>query len=132
VQSLARADQPAQHHGLVLQIEASVFAPDPLTLRDYRSGACDGAAFARRYTFDMRARWRRERQAFLDAIALATGGNVLTLVDDFGDVPHAPHRLLGAMLKQLARQRRDRERRLERLARAEAMRQAVAARQQRP
>ena len=38
--------------------------------------------------------WRRDLQAFLGLIALASHGSDLTLVDDRGDEKHAPRRIL--------------------------------------
>jgi hypothetical protein len=49
-------------------------------------------------------------------IGWATGGNDLTLTDYFGDAAHAPRRILGAALKQLAKSRQDEARRKARQA----------------
>jgi hypothetical protein len=58
------------------------------------------------YTDEPRALWRLDPRAFLTLIELASGGQDVTLVDDFGDEDYAPRRILGAVLKQLARTRR--------------------------
>ena len=61
----------------------------------------------------LRALWRHDPEAFLRLIERATGGADLTVTDDFGDAPHAPRRILGAALKQLAKTQRDAARRRE-------------------
>ena len=55
-----------------------------------------------------------ERLTRCRLIAHATGGHDLTLVDTFGDVDHAPRRLLAAALKQIATQRTKRHARARR------------------
>ena len=41
------------------------------------------------------------------SLDLAEGASHVTLVDDWGDEPYAPRRILAAALKQLAKSRRD-------------------------
>jgi hypothetical protein len=99
-----------------VRVEASPFAPSERLLQDLASTAIDGAAFARRYVWELRELWRADRQVFLDTIALATGGTDCPVVDGYGDVAHAPRRILAAALKQIAQTRRDEARRRERRA----------------
>jgi hypothetical protein len=103
---LASADETGRHRGTVVVIEESPFAPPARLLEDYRNGVVDGAGFVRRYRWDLRTLWGRDREAFLRLIAGATGGADLTLVDGWGDVPHAPRRVLAAALRRVVRARR--------------------------
>ena len=114
----ARADDSERHRGAVVRVEASAFAPSTLLLRDLASGAVDGAAFARRYVWELRQLWHRDRQPFLDVIELASGGTDCTITDGYGDAPHAPRRILTAALKQIAATQRSEARRRERVRRA--------------
>ena len=79
-------------------------------------GAVHVAGWRRAYTDELRALWRRDPDAFLTLIDLASDGQDVTLVDDFGDEDDAPRRILGAVLKQLARTRRAAARRGQRPA----------------
>ena len=99
---LASADETGRHRGTVVVIEESPFAPPARLLEDYRNGVVDGAGFVRRYRWDLRTLWGRDRGAFLGLIAGATGGADLTLVDGWGDEPHAPRRVLAAALRRVA------------------------------
>jgi hypothetical protein len=124
----ARADEPERYRGAVVRVEASPFAPSAVPLPDHASGAVDGEAFARRYVWGLRQLWHADRQAFLEAIELASGGTAGTIVDGWGDAPHAPRRLLAAALKQIAQIARTRQyeaRRKARPARARAARTAA-------
>jgi hypothetical protein len=103
---LARADERARHRGTVVVIEQSPFAPSARLLEDYRNGVVDGAGFVRRYRWDLRALWGRDREVFRRLIAGATGGADATLVDGWGDEPHAPRRVLAAALRRVVRARR--------------------------
>jgi hypothetical protein len=97
---LARADEPEHHRGRVLRLEGSVFAPEaPLVP--------DATTFRVRYIAQLRGLWRRDPAVFLRLIAQATGRNDLTLVDGWGDAPHAPRRMLATALKQIARTQAD-------------------------
>jgi hypothetical protein len=116
----ARADDPVRHRSAVVRVEASAFAPSTLLLRDLASGAIDGAAFARRYVWELRQLWQRDRQTFLDVIELATRGTDCTITDDYGDSPHAPRRILTAALKQTAASQRAEAKRKARLAASRA------------
>jgi hypothetical protein len=108
---LARGDETGRHRGEVVVIERSSFAPSDRLLEDYRNGVVDGAGFTRRYRWDLRALWGRDREAFLRLIAGATGGADATLVDGWGDEPHAPRRILAEALRRIVRARqRARER----------------------
>ncbi len=113
---VARDDDPARHRGAIVQVESSPFAPSALLLRDHANGVLDGAGFTRRYIWELRQLWRRDRQAFLDVIELASGGTDCTITDDYGDAPHAPRRILAATVKQLAASQRAAERRTARRA----------------
>ena len=114
---LARADDPASHRGTVLRLEQSVFAPAPPAApgpRDRsrrRPDPADPMAFRIAYVAQLRALWRRDPGAFLRVIDQATGGHDVTLVDGWGDAPHAPRRILATALKQIARTRADAARR---------------------
>jgi hypothetical protein len=115
---LARADAPERHRGTVLRLEQSVFAPaaweDTRRRTDRSSGpgrAADPMAFRIAYVAQLRALWRRDPGAFLRVIDQATGDHDVTLVDGWGDEPHAPRRILATALKQIARTRADATRR---------------------
>ena len=103
---LARGDETGRHRGEVVVIEKSPFAPSDRLLEDYRNGVVDGAGFTRRYRWDLRALWGRDREPFLRLIAGATGGADATLVDGWGDEPHAPRRILADALRRVVRARR--------------------------
>ena len=103
---LARADEPAHHRGWVLRLERSVFAPEALART-----APDATAFRVRYIAQLRSLWRRDPGAFLRVVDQATGAHDLTLVDGWGDAPHAPRKILATALKQIARTQRDAARR---------------------
>ena len=115
---VAREDEPDRHHGVVVRVEASAFAPSALLLRDHANGVIDGPGFARRYIWELRQLWNTDRRAFLDVIELATGGTACTITDAYGDAAHAPRRILAAALKQIAKTQRDEARRRERAGRA--------------
>ena len=115
---VAREDEPERHRGVIVRVEASPFAPSAMLLRDFASGAVDGQAFTRRYIWELRQLWNRERRVFLDVIGLATGGTDYTVVDGYGDVAHAPRRTLATAIKQTAKTQRDEARRRERVRRA--------------
>ena len=115
---VAREDEPERHRGVIVRVEASPFAPSAMLLRDFASGAVDGQAFTRRYIWELRQPWNRERRVFLDVIGLATGGTDCTVVDGYGDVAHAPRRTLATAIKQTAKTQRDEARRRERVRRA--------------
>jgi hypothetical protein len=117
---LAREDEPERHRGVVVRLQDGVFAPSESALRLVRPGAFHVGVWRRVYTDELRALWRRDPGAFLTLIELATGGNDLTLVDDFGDEDYAPRRILAAALKQIAKTRRDEARRRARQARRAA------------
>ncbi len=107
---VARQDDVARHHGAVFRVQESVFAPPDELLIFVRPGAFHlPASFRSAYLRHLRELWRRDPEAFLGLIALASGGSDLTLVDDWGDVDYAPRRILAAALKQIATRRRDRE-----------------------
>jgi hypothetical protein len=72
----------------------------------YHLGSLTATAFRIGYVDHLRQLWRQDRQAVLDLIDLATGGRSLTLVDDWGDEPHAPRKILAAALKQIANSQR--------------------------
>jgi hypothetical protein len=93
---VARADRPERHRGAVVPVHRSAFAP-PAGLRRDRPDA-----FRVGYLEFLRRLWRHDRVAFLALIDGATGGRDLTLVDDWGDLDHAPRRILAATLKQIA------------------------------
>ena len=112
---VAREDEPERHRGVIVRVEASPFAPSALLLRDHASGAVDGQAFTRRYIWELRQLWNRERQLFLGVIELATGGTDCTITDAHGDEAHAPRRILATALKQIAKTQRDEARRRERV-----------------
>jgi hypothetical protein len=109
----AREDEPDRHRGAAVRLQDRVFAPPAEVLRLVRPDAPDSnvGAFRVEYLRSLRALWRPAPEAFLDLIERATGGNDLTLTDDFGDAAHAPRRILAAALKQLAQSRRDEARR---------------------
>jgi hypothetical protein len=106
---LARADDRAAHRGTVVAVERSVFAPPAALAAAAAAGTGGPTAFRLAYVARLRAVWRRERGAFLALIGQARVGDV-TLVDGFGDVGHAPRRILGATLKQIAATERAGER----------------------
>jgi hypothetical protein len=128
---LARDDEPERHRGTVFSLERSVFAPSESALRFVRPGAFHVGTWRLVYTDELRALWRRDPEAFLTLIELASGGNDLTLVDGWGDEDYAPRRrhpprrvrregtrrILAAVLKQIARTRRDEARRRARRSR---------------
>ena len=116
--SVARQDDGARHHGAVFRIHESVFAPPDELLIFVRPGAFHPASVRSAYLKHLRELWRRDPQAFLGLVALASGGSDLTLVDDWGDVEYTPRRILAAALKQIATSRRDRERWAQRRQRA--------------
>jgi hypothetical protein len=126
---LAREDEPERHRGTVLRLQDSVFAPpaDALRFVGLDSPDVDVDAFRVAYVRHLRALWRDDPAAFLRLIERATGGNDLTLTDDFGDAAHAPRRILGAALKQIARARRDEARRKARQAARQPPRRAPSA-----
>lgn len=117
---VARQLDLARHHGVVVRLHESVFAPPQDAVRDHRLGRLSAAAFQSIYLDHLQALWRQTPQAFLGLIELASGGSgvialtsgkgCLTLVDDWEDEPHAPRRILAAALKQIATTRRDGER----------------------
>jgi hypothetical protein len=115
---LAREDEPERHRGTVVRLRDSVFAPPAEALRFVRLDApdVDVDAFRVAYLRHLRALWRKHPEAFLRLIERARGGHDLTLTDDFGAAAHAPRRILGAALKQLAKSRRDEARRKSRQA----------------
>jgi len=108
---LAREDEPARHRGAVLHVAASPFAPSPRLLQDLGNGRLDGEAFAGRYLRELRGRWERDPRPFLDVLAAAGDGADCTLVDAWGDEPHAPRRILAAALRQIAATQRSAARR---------------------
>jgi hypothetical protein len=112
---LAREDEPERHRGVVVRVEASPFAPSALLLRDHAVGVVDDQGFTRRYIWELRQLWNRDRRTFLGVIELASGGTDCTVTDGYGD---APRRILATALKQLARTQRDEARRRERVRRA--------------
>jgi hypothetical protein len=116
VLSVGREDEPERQRGTVLWVHQSVFAPSEDALRFARPGASDPASFRVVYVRRLRELWRRDPGAFLMLIELATGGQDLTLTDDYGDADYAPRRILAAALKQLAKTRRDEARRRARRA----------------
>jgi hypothetical protein len=94
---VAREDEPERNWGTVLRIHESVFAP-PADRRIFlRPGAFNISVWRLSSTRHLRELWRSDPGAFLTLIELAGGG----------DVPHAPWRILGAALKQLAKSQRD-------------------------
>jgi hypothetical protein len=94
---VAREDEPERNWGTVLRIHESVFAP-PADRRIFlRLGAFNISVWRLSSTRHLRELWRSDPGAFLTLIELAGGG----------DVPHAPWRILGAALKQLAKSQRD-------------------------
>jgi hypothetical protein len=109
---------------MVLRVHQSVFAPSVDDLRFARPGEFNPAGFRVVYVRRLRALWRSDPEAFLTLIELATGGQDLTLTDDFGDADYAPRKILAAALKQLAKTRRDEERRRARRAAGAGMRRA--------
>jgi hypothetical protein len=94
-----------------VRIAASPFAPPVRLLREVGAGRLDGPACARGSLWELRPRWGLDPRPFLDLLALTTGRPDLTLVDAWGDEPHAPRRVLAAALKQLAARRGDEARR---------------------
>jgi hypothetical protein len=126
---VAREDEPERHVVTVLRVHESAFAPAPgpegaRTHLDV--GRYHPPTFVYAYLRQLRELWRRDPAAFLDLIAQATGGGDVTLVDDFGDVDHAPRRILArALVAVVRRQKAERARERHRRARAEA---AVSAR----
>jgi len=106
-------DEPERHRGVVVRLQDSVSAPPADALRLVPLDAPDGevGAFRVAYLRHLRALWRTDPGAFPRLIERTTGGDDLTLVDDFGHAAHAPRRILGAALKQLAESRRDEARR---------------------
>ena len=112
---LAREDEPDRHRGVVVRLQDSIFAPPEEVLRLVRLDApdIDVDAFRVAYLRYLRALWRHDPEAFLRLIERATGGADLTVTVDFGDAPHAPRRILGAALKQIAKTHRDEARRRE-------------------
>jgi hypothetical protein len=108
---VAREDEPERHRGTVLRLQDSVFAPPEHVRRYVRPGAVNVDGFRVEYLRYLRALWRNAPEAFLSLIERATGGADLTLTDAFGDADYAPRKILAAALKQLARTRRDEERR---------------------
>jgi len=117
---VAREDEPERHRGVVVRVEASALAPSALLLRDYAHGVVDGTGFMRRYIWELRQLWNRERRTFFDVIELASGGTDCTVVDAYGDAPHAPRRILATALYQIAKSQRDEARRRERPRRSPA------------
>ena len=113
---VAREDEPERHRGTVLRVHQSVFAPSEDALRFARPEASDPTSFRVVYVRRLRELWRSDPGTFLTLIELASGGQDLTLVDDFGDADYAPRKILAAALKQLAKTRRDEERRRARRA----------------
>ena len=117
---VAREDEPEGHRGVLVRVEASPFAPSSMLLRDFASGAVDGQAFTRRSIWELRQLWNRDRQVFLEVIDLATRGTDCTVVDAYGDVAHAPRRVLATALKQIAKTQRDEARRRARVSASRA------------
>jgi hypothetical protein len=115
---LAREDEPERHRGTVVRLRVTVFAPPAEALRFVRLDApdVDVDAFRVAYLGHLRALWRNDPGAFLRLIERATGGADLTLTDDFGDAAHAPRRIVGAALKQIAKSCQDEARRKSRQA----------------
>jgi hypothetical protein len=124
---LDREDEPERHRGAVVRLQGGVFAPSAAALRFLRPGTFHVGTRRLAYTDELRALWRRDPGAFLALIELATGGNDLTLVDDFGDADDAPRRILGAALKQIAKTRRDEARRKARRTGRQAPRRVPSA-----
>jgi hypothetical protein len=114
---VARADEPERHRGAVVRVGSSPFAPSAVLLRDHANGVVDGSGFTRRYIWELRQLWNRERRTFLDVIERVSGGTGCTITDGYGDVPHAPRRILATALKQIAKTQRDEARRRERAKR---------------
>jgi hypothetical protein len=115
---VARDDEPERHYGVIVRVETSSFAPSTRLLEDFGSGAVDGQGFTRRSIWELRQLWHRERQTFLEVLELATGGTDCTVVNAYGDVPHAPRRVLATALKQIAAtQRAEAKRRARQAAR---------------
>jgi hypothetical protein len=101
----------------VIRVRDSVFAPSEAALRFARpdaAGAGRVGAWRLAYSDELRALWRRDPDAFRTLAELASGDQDVKLVDDCGDEDYAPRRILGAVLKQLARSRRDEALRRER------------------
>jgi hypothetical protein len=121
---VAREDEPERHRGTVVRVHRSVFAPSAEDLRFVRPGASDSASFRVVYVRRLRELWRADPEAFLTLIELASGGQDLTLTDDFGDVDYAPRRILAAALKQLAKTQRDEARRRARRSTGQTPRRA--------
>jgi len=111
VLSLAREDEPERHRGTGLRLQHSVFAPPEALSVFVRPGAFNDRIFRVGSVDHLRDLWRRDPGAFLTLLELATGGQDLTLVDDFGDEDDAPRRIPGAAPEQIARARRDEARR---------------------
>jgi hypothetical protein len=107
---LAGAAALGPHRGAVVRVEDSPLAPSVRLLREVGAGRLAGPAFARAYLGELRHWWGRDPRPFLDLLALAGGGADLTLVDAWDDEPHAPRRVLAAVLKRLATTQRDEER----------------------
>ena len=101
VLSVARLDDPAHHHGTVFRVDESAFAPPADMVSSHQLGSYTAGPFRFGYLEHLRALWRHDPQPFLALIAQATGGHDLTLVDPFGDVEHAPRRLLAAARRQI-------------------------------
>jgi hypothetical protein len=120
---VARDDEPERHQGVIVRVESSRFAPSDRLVEDFSNGVVDGVGFTRRYIWELRQLWHRERQVFLEVIHLATGGTNCTVVDGYGDAPYAPRRTLATALKQIAKTQRDEARRR---ARPAASRSAAA------
>jgi hypothetical protein len=92
---VARSDRPDRHHGRVIRVHRSPFAPPPGLPRDRAE------TFRVAYLDHPRRLWRADRGAFRDLIAQATRGRDLTLTDDWGDLEYALRRILAATPKQI-------------------------------
>ena len=94
----AVVDTP-NHHGAILTLEGSVFAPSPTLALEWRAGSADPAACAKRYLAELRTLQERDPQPFVEWSAFARqDGPHITIVDNWGDVPTAPRRLLAGVL----------------------------------
>ena len=98
----ARTKDTALHRGTLVDVTQSTFAPSTTLRRALASGSVNDEAFAERYALELRQRWSLNPLPFREVIAQATSGDV-TLVDTWGDVRHAPRRVLARVLAQIAR-----------------------------
>jgi len=102
VLTTAQTKDTVRHHGTLLEITQSSFAPSGPLRRDLARGTVDEAAFAEHYALELRRQWTANPLPFREVIDQAKAGDV-TLVDMWQSGPHAPRRVLAGILARIAR-----------------------------